>query len=352
MKLLVLFVIFSSASAVIFECNFEQKAYNIIGSNFSCVVINYGYPNDAPRITEVFGEYQQSRTNKDVIGVSLNFSKIKICYIPSGFEAWFPNFTIFEMFYACITRFNGTELESYANLKSFIFTYSSLEWIPGNFFANNKKLEFIDMSNNKLKFVASNLLNELKSLRYVTFEVNTCISRNGLATKPADIDAFKNLLRSSCSTGELLTTLMTTTVTTTLATSTSTTRLLPTTSPTPMVTSSTTPVIISSLSTSTTKLGSPKPMETQSMSSSPSPPISTFKSGGLIANSTITSTVTPSCNTSPAVPSTSSTTTPKGISPTNVRATVRGAIASSSKPGSLLQSTPAKPSVTTPKLAG
>jgi hypothetical protein len=195
MKLLILLAIFLTTSAIKFECEYRNDLYRI-GKIYTCYVASYS--EEQNKILTAFnGTHLNGYSNSDVRGIQLFVKHGKtVDYFPRGFEKFFPYLNVIDVWFKKITKLDGDELENYKNLIWFGIQHSSLEFVPGNLFSNNKKIKVINMYGNNIKYVGEGLLDGLNGLFYASFAHNTCIDER--AETPAQIEQLKRNLRKNC----------------------------------------------------------------------------------------------------------------------------------------------------------
>lgn len=191
MNIALIFILcISVTSAIFLECDFKFASFAGLGSVYFCNVkgiLNspYGYN----------GSHIGKRTTDDVRGVRF-FANICQSEIPSGLLNIFPNLIALGFFNCPITFLSGYELKNYSKLEVFELTFSNVERIPENFFAFTKNLSHINLSNNKIKFTGSNLLDHLNQMKRVNFERNICIDMR--AQNEKRIRALIEILNENC----------------------------------------------------------------------------------------------------------------------------------------------------------
>lgn len=196
MNFLILIAFFSTASAIILDCDFK------IISNYKNLPPSYfadcaSYTDKQNKIlTDFNGNHEENQTNYDVKGITLSLYAKNLDYIPKGFEKFFPNLIAMNVYRGKFIELNGDEFDSYKNLEWLAVHRSQLEVVPGNLFTNNKNLKTIYFSSNKIRKVGSGLLDGLKDLSYITFSGNVCI--NEIAEGFDNIENLKKSLREKC----------------------------------------------------------------------------------------------------------------------------------------------------------
>lgn len=201
MKLLGFILIFSTASAIVFECEFLMKSQNRLPSTYFCYEMSIS-DEENKFLKAVDGEHERGKTILDVRGIDLNFERKGLDYFPKGMEKVFQNLTAIYVNGGKISKLNGYELSAWDNLEWFAMEHSQVEFVPGNLFSNNKKLKFISLYNNKIKHVSLEMFNGLNDLDYLSFHNNVCIHE--AAENSSEIEKLKKNLSEKCKVDEEL----------------------------------------------------------------------------------------------------------------------------------------------------
>lgn len=141
------------------------------------------------------GRFKRHLTKRDD-----NFSQWKkFCSIsrPKRIEKFFPELEGLEIFNSSLKSITRNDLKPMWNLKLVHMSSNELKELDGDLFEETQKVHWVDFSDNKIKFVGENLLNNLKQLKVANFENNTCIFMT--AAFPVEIAQLKRELREKCS---------------------------------------------------------------------------------------------------------------------------------------------------------
>jgi prefoldin subunit 5 len=199
MSFLIFLAFFSATSAIIFECEYKVQYYYFIPRSYFCKVNSYD--DDSNQIlTFVNGNHQEDKINSDVLGVTLNLKDKNLDYIPRDLEKIFPNIFAIYVYYGKISKLSGNELSELTNLEWFVIENNPLEFLPGNFFRNNKKLKVALFGANKIKYIDRNFFDGLKHLTNVHFGDNICISKR--ANSALEIESLKIEILEKCQVSE------------------------------------------------------------------------------------------------------------------------------------------------------
>lgn len=150
---------------------------------------------DHVSVDRVVGSHATGKSDNDVRVV--NIQSIKSKRIPSGFENSFKNIEGIFAFSSEKTILLGEDLFPFSKLKYFDISFNRITHLPSDVFAGNPQLEWVDISENRLKLVGLNILDSLNSLHYANFADNICI--NELGRDKTDITRnIKRLLKLNC----------------------------------------------------------------------------------------------------------------------------------------------------------
>lgn len=191
--LIILFIIFSSATAINFQCWFKLTYYRGLPSTYICSVTSWS-DVDNKILTAVNGNHHRGRTNLDVKGILFDLRGKNLDYLPMGIEDFFPNLLAYSVFRGVISNYTGNEFFPFKNLELIAIHETPLEFLPGNLFSKNKNLKTIYLMN-KVKLVGSGFLDGLNKLEYVMFS-EICL--NDSASTASEIESLKEKLREHC----------------------------------------------------------------------------------------------------------------------------------------------------------
>lgn len=88
MKILVIFLFFTGASAIKIDCDFKQKTFPVLGPRYTCEVISADFSDNSTHITSRNGTHLDGLMDGNVTMVFWAQSDLTI--IPKGFSDIFP----------------------------------------------------------------------------------------------------------------------------------------------------------------------------------------------------------------------------------------------------------------------
>jgi hypothetical protein len=195
MKIFIFLTIFTSTSAIVFDCEYK-------GDPYTCVVNAYKEHTN-PILTAINGNHEVNKTEKDVRGIYFNLHGKNLKKFPKKIERFFPNITLILIKGGNVSKLNGDEFRGFKNLENFNFENTQLEYVPGNLFSSNKKLKKIFFNDNQIKYVGAELFDGLDKLVYIGFERNICV--DDITSDPEKIEKIKRKIRENCTVPDYLT---------------------------------------------------------------------------------------------------------------------------------------------------
>lgn len=84
------------------------------------------------------------------------------------------------------------DLQQFPNLKDVSVASNDLEWLDGDLFEFNPRLEIVSFYKNKLTFIAANLLDSLINIKEADFYANYCIDSH------EDLSQLKEIFQNRC----------------------------------------------------------------------------------------------------------------------------------------------------------
>lgn len=177
MKLLcVIFVFFTSTSALTLNCTFREVQWLAFGMNYQCHTEPFNVES-SQYVTSVSGVHLSNKTVQDVVSIHID-NCTNLSYIPKGLLDVFPMLRGIYLEGCGILSLIGTELNEYPQLTLFALELSPLDYVPGNLFTQTPGMILISFADNKINGTGKNLLSNLNDLSQVYFENNVCISKN------------------------------------------------------------------------------------------------------------------------------------------------------------------------------
>lgn len=196
MKNFILFLLFSSVSAITFDCTFDNNTTwsGGVGQLYRCNAKLSGIV-DSRKLTGVTGNHLSGKTNKDVGAIDIS-GYAGLQYFPQNMKKFFPNLVAIFLIGTGIKTLKGDELQDFPRLKLFSLSYGQLERVPANFFKATPDMRQIAFHNNRIVNVDGNVLNSLEKLYWVSFERNICISMSSDSSLDGLIANLRRFCRS------------------------------------------------------------------------------------------------------------------------------------------------------------
>lgn len=116
-----------------------------------------------------------------------------LLYFPSGVENFFPNLSTIAIASTGIKSLKNRDLEKFPKLKILNLKGNQIEELNSNVFELNKNIEKVDLSDNKLKYIGSDIA---KNLKVIDLSNNICI--NATAKNTLELEELKLKLLASC----------------------------------------------------------------------------------------------------------------------------------------------------------
>jgi hypothetical protein len=123
----------------------------------------------------VYGEHETDKSDLNIEVIHFQNSS-DLSFIPQGVTNFFTNIIGIFIERCGIKNLIGDELNEYSKLVWFALTYADVEYIPGNFFAKNLNLNFLWITDSKIKHIGENFFEPLQFLVWVDFLNNSCVN--------------------------------------------------------------------------------------------------------------------------------------------------------------------------------
>lgn len=206
-KIKLLLLLFSSTSAVIFDCDFGTSTWTSVTDAYTCRPI-VTVSSDETTLTEVRGNHLDSKTNEDVQVVWAQNQRI-VSQLPKDLEKFFPNLIVIAWSNGDLSSITAENLKPFPNLTEISLDNNLITTLDGDTFQYTKLLKAIYIDNNQLTSAGPDLLENLNGLEKAFFTKNPCIDM--LASNPDAIQALKEALASQCPPSTTTTQISTTT---------------------------------------------------------------------------------------------------------------------------------------------
>jgi hypothetical protein len=118
-------------------------------------------------------------------------------YVPKVTEKFAKRLEDLQIYVCGLKEVRKEDLEQFPQLKDLSLAWNDLQWLEGDLFAFNPKLEVVSFDGNqKLKYIGANLLDSLSELWSANFLSAGCIYFN--AFDPEGLEELKAELKTDC----------------------------------------------------------------------------------------------------------------------------------------------------------
>jgi Leucine-rich repeat (LRR) protein len=144
-------------------CDFEHGSLGHLNLQFyGCVAINLSISQENVKFSSIEGKHVDGKTNDDVASFFVMNQNTKFTVL--GIEKYFPKFQIFSVFNSSLEIINKNSFRDLTQVFVLYLAKNNIVAIPEDTFKDLIHLKILDLAYNKLKSVPSNLLAELKNL--------------------------------------------------------------------------------------------------------------------------------------------------------------------------------------------
>lgn len=162
---------------IILDCNFKTHDWNNLGNIYLCdaKVIQF---TESRTVIGVSQSHLSEKTNDDVTGVRFNDQQLD--FVPRNITGQLQNIRALEIGFTALKVITKFDLKQFPDLVNFYLVSNPLEALDGDLFEFTPNLQYLSFYGNKITNVGPNLLCNLKSLIYVTFNGNLCTNMTAL----------------------------------------------------------------------------------------------------------------------------------------------------------------------------
>lgn len=171
LKILLFYFAVSSASSLIFDCEFVQMEFGP-NKSYDCVIHNLNVSESDLQITNVKQNHLAGFSNRDVKGVHINQQNCR--QLPRGINKTFPSLRKILITGSSLEKITSEDLEPFPHLGQLNLSHNKLELLDGDLFKHSLNLRVIDFSHNKIKYLGLGILNPLKTVKILRFASNIC----------------------------------------------------------------------------------------------------------------------------------------------------------------------------------
>lgn len=195
-SLIVIFtiLIFSSAIfAVEFECDFRSE----FGEKYGCFLVKGTIKTKLDVVvTRIQGHHRRYRKHEHI--KIFHSMEIHLKYFPRNLNYFFPN--INEVFFECgLSEIHKEDIGQFPQLEWLYMSYNEIEVLEKNLFIYNPKLRLIFFDNNRIKFIDSQVFDNLINLEHLSLRDNICNQEHIEGNRTTVVNFIQNIKRS-CST--------------------------------------------------------------------------------------------------------------------------------------------------------
>lgn len=193
MKTLVILFSIAVSDGLIFDCYFYFGSWPFAGNIYTCrpEVIFMG---QQATLELVWGDHLDGFSDSSV--KALNIENIRLNLVPKDITKFFPNLIVLRWMNADLDDIFANDLQPFPSLVALIVHQNLLTSLDGDLLRYTQLLEYIDLSENAIENVGSDLLTSLTYLKEVNLLDNVCI--NAQAVTPQAISILKLQLPIYC----------------------------------------------------------------------------------------------------------------------------------------------------------
>jgi len=187
--------IVSPALSVVIRCEFYDWEYIIVGTRYTCNVIEL-----------VIGTHVTIHSNRNVEGFYSSGNAVENPFqtFPEDLENYFPSLVLISIPDHRLTEITSNDLAPWPKLAVLNLKGNQIKTLNANLFRNSPKLRWISFDRNSISNVGAGLLSNLNELKQADFDNNPCI--NFSANNPQALIELKCKLLTQCPRFETTTT--------------------------------------------------------------------------------------------------------------------------------------------------
>lgn len=185
-------IFFKLSNPVEIECDVQKNFWTRFGSLNECLVRNVSSATPHEPISSITNKF----LNLEEIKSFYIYQSPRCFYIPFGIEKYFPHIETLFITHSGLKTVTNEDLKPFRHLKGLYMHNNQIESLGKDFFIYNTEIEEVNLSDNKLRNLAFDVLEPLISLEKIEIFRNTCID-SGAATAD-DIQVLKNTLHEQC----------------------------------------------------------------------------------------------------------------------------------------------------------
>jgi len=195
--LVTIFVINFEVDAIEIDCKLTSWWLNHHGYACEVLSINLASSDDS-ELTNVTGAHESGYSNDDVEYYFQNVAT-ELKFFPQSITKFFKNVRDVTIRNTKITAITKEDLKIFGEqLRRLTFEKNNLEVIDADLFDYTPNLEYISLTNNKIKHVGSGIFNNLQKLTRLYYHDNPCTSDSDYAYNRAGVIKLIATLESRC----------------------------------------------------------------------------------------------------------------------------------------------------------
>ncbi|CAO1424443.1 unnamed protein product [Diamesa tonsa] len=187
------------------ECSYSYDAYGL----YTCMTMNFQIKNENALIESVKGQHLPGKTQIDVNGLMIIFSKNK--FLSSDIFEKFPNLKELSVWFYSVEKIVQGNFHGAQHLKRIIINNNKISELTDNIFSGASKLVSVSMNYNRINSISNKTFAGLTNLKTINLDHNyleslprgifddlihlSNISLTGNILTRLDGDLFKNNLK-------------------------------------------------------------------------------------------------------------------------------------------------------------
>ncbi|KAL7015703.1 hypothetical protein ACKWTF_016612 [Chironomus riparius] len=192
-----LLIIFSfhNVNSVDIQCEFKNDDFDSINNQYTCAVqVNLMITVKNTKIQSVRGSHNAGKSNNDVTGLSIRDKKMQ--YMPSNLADKFKNLIAMRIRQGKLKEISQSDFKTFPKLRYLNLDANDLEVLDDDLFDFNPLLEVIWFEGNKIKAIGQSTFGNLKNLRDLDMNGNTCYSKR--MSSRYDMSSNMAIMKQKC----------------------------------------------------------------------------------------------------------------------------------------------------------
>lgn len=178
--------------SAIINCQYELWKHEIMGDIYYCLIQNSAFLNSQETaFMDLSGNHTNSCINSHV--KEIWFDQGVISYFPTGLDSLHKDFELIYMGGVQLQEINQSDLKPFKKLVTLYLPSNNLEIIDDGLFDFNPKLKYIDLRNNKIRYIYPGVFANVKNLLFLALNGNVCINKTAKQSRAAVQDLMKKI---------------------------------------------------------------------------------------------------------------------------------------------------------------